>query len=341
MSALELQWTKLYLPFKCVTQVASVSNKEFLGLIAAGNNIYFADSIYKYNSCTKTWTKIIEPNTNANELPPFGAKFAIDDQNQMAYIHTSFEELMEYDLTSNLSTGKYELVDTLDEYHIYRIIHAGNTVHIFLEGDKHYIFDKQTKKSQHISTRHNICIGSSSVFVKSRQSIITTTQQCISTIHLQNSDKHQMVSEFSVINHKWNNFNKNAPFDSAIVITKNEQYLILCGGYVNAYGYTDLILVYDICGNNFSESVVKCPNKQMFVAALTRNDEKDELLAFGFINDCFTLSELSDVPPLPPYLIRFISNYVCNETIHLISKSNEKKSVHWLINVDKIIQSLK
>ena len=72
---------------------------------------------------------------------------------------------------------------------------------------------------------------------------------------------------------------------------------------------------------------------------ILRDDKRDELLVFGFINQCFRNKEMINVQILPVYLIKLIRGWVCIEMVHLIAwtKDWDRKYLHWKINVDDIL----
>eukprot|EP01084_Bolivina_argentea_P129216 228243_1 len=284
-----------------------------------------AHTIYKYNSNNKC-TKIMECHKINGSLS------TIDTHNKEIYAFDLENRLSKI----NLNTNTIQTLSNKQELYTHRIIYANNAIHMLVK-DTYSIFDKKSQQFKEMVKYNGIInhIGSSLVFIKSRQSIITT-------IRSDNNTRTPFISEFSLQTLKWTNWKRSARYNSAIVCTKNQKYIIFCGGYHDLGGWTDWIEVFDVRNDVMKQSVIKCAKKTFLRAVLTRNDEKDEILTFGFINYCFKLAELSHIQPMPYYLQKIIANYVCFEQIHIFDvplMSNSNKS-HWSINVDKIIQSV-
>ena len=74
---------------------------------------------------------------------------------------------------------------------------------------------------------------------------------------------------------------------------------------------------------------------------ITRNNRKENMVTFGFVNKCYKGKEYENIQHLPFYLIKFIERWVCYETLHLMTGSPDDiaKVNHWIIGVDKIIDS--
>ncbi len=98
--------------------------------------------------------------------------------------------------------------------------------------------------------------------------------------------------------------------------------------------YTDIITIYDFKTNKFRQSSIKCPKKRRFKAVMANNSQNDELLTFGFVNECFRSSQFNDIQVLPYYLVKLIGNWVCYEFIHIVADDGK----HWRLNIDTILQ---
>ena len=89
-----------------------------------------------------------------------------------------------------------------------------------------------------------------------------------------------------------------------------------------------------------SKSDIKTPTIARATAIITRDDERDSLLTFGFVNQCYKMEEFGDVQALPFYIIKLMEKWVCFEMIHVIQLlTNDLPVVHWTMDVDKIIES--
>ena len=121
-----------------------------------------------------------------------------------------------------------------------------------------------------------------------------------------------------------------------MVETTNGDYWLFIGGMdMKTRKRHNFVHVYNVRKHQLSRSCIRVPYESCInPAMITRNDNNDNLLTFGFINDCYKNQEFKDVQVLPFYLIKFISNWVYFETIHLIHCPK-----HWTIDVDDVIKS--
>eukprot|EP01084_Bolivina_argentea_P129217 228244_1 len=297
---------------------------EFM-IITALRNTYL---IYKYDSNNK-WSKIMDC-CKIN-----GFRCTIDAHNKEIYAFDLEKRLSKINLITNTIqtlSDKHQTPTTHRE-----IIYENNAIHL-LTNHTYSIFDSKSKQFKEMAKYNGISLlGWSSVFIKSRKSIITT-------IRSDNNTRTPFISEFSLQTLKWTNWKRTAGYNSTIVSTKNQKYVIFFGGYYDNLsrngGWTNLIEILDVKNDVIKQSVIKCPITKILQAVLTSNDEMDEMLTFGFVNHCFKLPQLSQTQLLDYYLQKIIANYVCFEQIHIfdVNYSTSTRS-HWTINVDQIIQS--
>ena len=100
--------------------------------------------------------------------------------------------------------------------------------------------------------------------------------------------------------------------------------------------------VYDVRNKKLYQSDIEAPSATMSKAVvLTRNDQRENLSTFGFINDCYKMCRFHGVQVMSFYLIKIIDKYVCYETLHLLIRkgAGDPSKTHWTIAVDKIIES--
>ena len=67
---------------------------------------------------------------------------------------------------------------------------------------------------------------------------------------------------------------------------------------------------------------------------MMREDYRDEVLVYGFINESFASSEYENIQRLPKYLIQLISQWICNEWLHLICPATGQQ---WKIHIDALL----
>ena len=100
--------------------------------------------------------------------------------------------------------------------------------------------------------------------------------------------------------------------------------------------YTDDIYVYNVKHIEFRKCSIKCPEKGVFDAFINDIDG-DNVLTFGYINNCFKCNNFFNVRPLPYYLIKLIAKKVCIQYVHLI---NVKSGKHWKMDLNQIMSNI-
>eukprot|EP01084_Bolivina_argentea_P083177 150621_1 len=215
-----------------------------------------------------------------------------------------------------------------------KIFCVNGIIHLLGDENKHYIFDKHKKSLTQIH-QLNIDIYNfmgNLLHLKSKKSMILFER------------KNGSIHEFELQNNKWIKYNCKSEekidlIFPAVVCTENEQHIIMFAGMqcVSGYESTDSIFVFDVENRMFMKSRLKCPFKGMCQAIIMRDEYKDELMAFGFVNQCFTCKQFVNMQKLPFYIVRLINKWVCNEWIYLIKWANGD---HWKMHIDYIMQSI-
>ena len=129
--------------------------------------------------------------------------------------------------------------------------------------------------------------------------------------------------------------------NSTIVSSVNEEYIIAFGAsqpsVIDMHIHNDGIFVYNIEEKTMQKSKIKCPQscESLYYHAVSmRNEQRDELMVFGFVNRCFASSEYQNIQRLPYYLVRLIAEWTSNEWIHLI---DDDAKLHWKICLDELL----
>eukprot|EP01084_Bolivina_argentea_P070361 127911_1 len=209
-------WSKLESPpFSTNIELLSCNNE--IWSIPTGY-LSRSDSIYQYSFSTNKWIEIITKTHAFNHA-------TIDKQNRLIYAQNADKELMEINLNTK-TIRKMQTIPNMVQSSI--IIYANDNIHLFSYGDissdtKYIIFDKETHKYEERSTCSPRCVGWSFAFIKSKLCIVTTVSDLTA-----NTDP--FMAEFSLTDYKWTK-HIEIPFNSAIVSTKNDQYIIFMGGY--------------------------------------------------------------------------------------------------------------
>ena len=289
------------------------------------------DGIYKYNSIHKQWSKIFD-YPDLSYFTSVGHRSAIDIKNQIVYA-CSRSKLLKIDL--NTKTMKIIYLN----YYVGNFpgtIFANDSLHIIggVLNNSHWILDKSTLM---LNEAHNFedddqRIASKAIYFKRHKSILSTC----SAFEEDGKIRATSITEFK--NNKWNIFKDTQDkelFNSSIIATKNENYLIFVSG-----GNFNSIFVYDVRKDVMIKSDIKKPTNDFSCVIITRNDDRDNLLTFGFVGECYKKREYKNIQKLPFYLIKMIDSWVCFETVHLLIDSHGVRCeprTHWTIDVDKII----
>ena len=196
-----------------------------------------------------------------------------------------------------------------------------------------------------------------SIYLQSKNCILVADDnkfaQCIIPQNLNN------ISEY-----KWIDLKLSTPFgyervgcevDSvSIVATFDDNFVFIIQGKcsigidINKFNkQTPSIYVFDTKNNTCKKCHVEFPifvdDINMFngfQGIMIRNKIKDELLTFGFVNNCFKLNEFTNVQILPHYLIDLIVKYIIMEYIHIFSIYKvdiNGHHEHWKISVDDLL----
>ena len=322
-------------PFDGRTSLLKTNDDEFLAV--SGNGLQAnpnADGIYRYSVKSNNWARIME---FGKDFVMLGEALAIDQSKQLLFVGVQ-GRIYEIDLKSGY---KKVLIENDRLRDMIKILCVGNSLHIFrqlwvVNEFEHYIINRGANKLEkmiQLDASNQLINGEAlaqSSHLKSKDSLITFNSQSAEIYQYQNGNTEWKISK---IKHPY-----KAIGDQAIVATINEQHLVALGGRDDVSGVTHsrgLIRVIDLQNESLSQLKIKCPSSSGDFRAITmRNEKRDELAVFGFVNQCFASSEYQNIQRLPFYLIRLIAEWISNEYIHLIDIENGK---HWKIHIDHIL----
>mmetsp|Transcript_34716 Transcript_34716/g.30544 ORF Transcript_34716/g.30544 Transcript_34716/m.30544 type:complete len:503 (-) Transcript_34716:237-1745(-) len=160
------------------------------------------------------------------------------------------------------------------------------------------------------------------------------------TTQIRNNNKMKYIS-------KWNEIPTGSIPNGGMsrfgyTITRNQQYIILLGGFCDFEEIDDIYFI-DTITWKLRESKIKCPKMSKDFHAITMiNDSNDELIIFGYVRWLYYRSkhkhEFQSVLFPPVYIIKFIMNWYYNEWIYLI-EFNQDPITQWRIHTDMIINN--
>lgn len=119
------------------------------------------------------------------------------------------------------------------------------------------------------------------------------------------------------------------------VVAMDGRYILSIGGRCDGHT-TDLIMIYDVERERCVESELKLPMKlDFFQVVLMADQNRDELLTFGFVRGCYKAKEFRNMKLLPVPLIAHIGKCCAMEFIHLF-KPRPNLGFHYRVNVDEV-----
>ena len=139
-----------------------------------------------------------------------------------------------------------------------------------------------------------------------------------------------------------------------IVATRYDRYIIFLGGrckelYNLKDPFSDDIFVFNTETLKFRKSNVKCPKKASYYAVITNDIDGDDLLTFGYVNNCYKSPTFNHLQSLSFDVVQLIAKWVCNQTIYLIQDGETEKDGiwdqwesenHWKMDADDILQAI-
>eukprot|EP01084_Bolivina_argentea_P264519 448094_1 len=315
-------------PCRYISSALQINRSEFVVVpsttVSLLSNTH-GDGIYKYNVKQDQWIKFFEYEQG------FVSTFvsaAFDEGSKLIYICNSEHELLEFNL---ITMSMKLLMKSMVIRGFINMICVNGIVHLIGANlntvNKHYIYDKNSNLLNETNELGVEPIGHF-MYLKSKRTI-TLFDRVKSEIH-----------EFQLWDNKCIKYKcESIPFlrVASIVATKNEQYFIVLGGFKGFAELSKCIFLFDVKNKAFLQSSLECPEAGSYNATIMRDDIMDELMVFGYVNQCFATDEFVSVQKLPFYLIKLINRWICNEWIYLVQYISGK---HWKIHVDSIIQSV-
>ena len=177
------------------------------------------------------------------------------------------------------------------------------------------------------------------IFVASRGSIVTFSQS-----HTNGGTK---IVEYSLTTKQCEFWEWAHPFlkdyfnrSGSFVAVMNGRYILSFGGSMRkekVFTQIDSIMIYDVEKKQCVESELKLPvTSDYWQPVLMTNQNRDEMLTFGFIKRCYKAEKFRNMLILPTPLITLIEKYIAMEFVHLILAKDGRGS-HYRINVDDIL----
>ena len=257
----------------------------------------------------------------------------IDRKNKIIYILNNDSIFIKI----NVNTGTMEKINcNIPRYQFPGLIYANGNIHVI--GSKHITGNPLNM----INTKHYIYNEEERAFTEGYDFKEETFPI---PIYLNKRKSIMAITDdfpYPLIEYKDNVWQQikitQEDFPGTTVVTPGQDLMIFL--QVRGFWTYNGIFVYNLNNGTIHKSKLYVPETFTATSTITRNDERDEMLTFGFIRKCYKGNNFKAVQDLPFYLIKFISKWICFETVHFIGLKENGKHIHWEIDVDAIINSL-
>eukprot|EP01084_Bolivina_argentea_P001881 3487_1 len=201
--------------------------------------------------------------------------------------------------------------------------------HVINAPNKHWIgsLENKTVKTLHdtlnvedIQTMH--C--GKAIYIPSKESILLIGCWTDPESFINNSQgpNPKDIWIYSLALQKWRKV-ENVSFEGfhfGAVLTSNQRYIVLLGGYDGNHVSIPYIKVLDMKDDNnwkMKQSTICCPDNGPCSAVRTNGVDSNKLLVIGFIKQCFKRKEFEEMSLPPMYLMTIITEFTAHaEMIH-------------------------
>ena len=305
--------------------------------------------IYKYNLTTDQWTPLMSTQSEIT-IPDaafdpdtetlYMSVYKLEEYSNILQCHLKVIDTKQWTIKECLAFPK-ERTEMLTYGHLVLI---GNEIHILYDDDddgdicRHFVVHKVSGDviQEPVEIHPDLCMANGANFVASRNSILLVGQsQQYGTI----------IVEYSLTTKQWEvwewarAFLKEYFFSSSnLVSVMNGRHILSFGGCCNeSFAEIDSIMIYDVEAKQCVESELKLPMKgDHWQAILMADQDRDEMLTFGFVKRCYKAEEFRTTTLLPTPLIAIVGEYFAMEFVYLIL-AKKKWGPHYRINVDDIL----
>ena len=317
-------WTKLrQCPNKLVNEPIRTGTDTFV--VLSYNN-----GIWQYKVKENEWTQIMK------YVSEFQSLTAISYNTNKTIIHVLdnrsnlFQISLQTKQMKKLTNIPFETVGWSPS-----LFYINNKLHIIAHTPEicihHLIADLGKKDLQTIHTFQYKTITHAAIYLPARQRIVVFT--------------YERIMEYCVLTNQWTIHvpSFKFPLITGLIADKHQQFIVIPIEWHTG----PRIIVYNITTRNMSFSSYKPATKRKYVGIMMDDPERDNLIVFGYVHDCFTRKEFDQIPELPFYLIRLIGKWICNEQLHLFSVTtclntwamvHHHNGKHWKISLDDVLK---
>ena len=307
-----------------------INNDELLLLPQKTKSKPQDDVIWKYHLMNHTWNKMMTYPKDLVSTKPHSAVF--DKERECVYV-CDYESTL-YQV--NCDTKELIVLSKTANFEECPLMFKVNQdIHILGRNKRYNIFNTISNTLHELQYPVSWHLSPHSVTMKGRNSIIT-----MGTKREQSGKAVFSLIEYSLTKNQWIEWDIKGlnNYLAKIVKTKNEQYLILFGGWnVEKCEYSKQIYVLDLKMKILRKSSIRLPLRFVF-CSICEKTEIANLLVFGYVNQLWQTEEYLYIQSLPFYLIKLIEKWICFQYIHLVGQL-QLNCRHWIMNVDDIIKS--
>ena len=304
-----------------ITNICNISDTEFL--------VAHDAKVNKYNQTLNTWDEIYNVKGYYNT---YKTRLAYNDTSKKLYLIDKDNDQMHI-LDMNDDKPK---VQRLSNVNIWskdcHFIFAENDLHLIAgrSDDAHLIYNAQIKKFvRHLvytDWQRNYYGGL--IHLKSKRKMLffggwTDLHQCTDDI---------WEYSFQCTDKRWVLLERKLPIEVQVfgsVLTPDEQYIIILGGWAQNKGETDDIYIWDLENMDFRKSEIKCPKVGQYRACIMM-DEVQEIVIYGYLRKCIEMNDEN----IPRDIVRMILKWCCNTFVHLLKRTDGE---HWRIELSEIL----
>ena len=332
----KIMWSKLPAPpYLYGAPMTSITSTAFIVLQGSG--------IYCYNTkTTPKWTKIDIKYPSDFVCDSNNHSSTFDSKTQTIYVCNETQLL-----SINLLSKKCQILcETLELSECTQILYANGFIHV-INSYYHHDINLQTGKMREICNfqSNNICMDGGKIMTNCGTQIMARYHTKVSNKWIYGICKFSLPTNQWIIDPKLKNFDIFCRRQSSVITTHGD-YVLFIGDTLTTRETleyrqaSDCILVYHIETGSFRISGIKLPRKCMLYPAMTRDVERDQLLVFGYIKQCYRDQSMLGVESMPVYLIEILTTFVCFEMLNVIGYNPERdNNNHWIMDVDIIITS--
>ena len=287
--------------------------------------------LYKYNTVNNKRT-VFAKNIKAKYTQ---TNICVDAKNKIIYalqrgiistIDPDTKQVTNYELPSQSIDGSSALI----------AVDSGCHVIGGFNSDSHNIWNHKQKRLNHIHTFHGLkgrgWNGFGFVYIPRKKELV-----CFGGYEWGNCCSSDKIWRHSLQTGKWTMLNDvklpQKMHGFGTVITKNQNHILLLGGFAVGDGDINSIHVLDLKSEKISQSDIKLPFKGQCRSIIMENKEENNLLVNGFCRTSMDMYSMN----IPFALISFIAIWHSVEYIHVIKRYGRDAGHHYKINIDKIL----